>query len=246
MAVAVEICITSIQEARKAAELGVDSIELCTSLSCGGLTPSAGTILTTKACTDLPLRVLVRPRPGDFEIDPDDRDVLIQDVAMLAGAHATGVVIGALVRGNGMDKGLIDAVRKGHADLEVTFNRAIDRSSDALRVLEECMDSPVDRILTSGGCATAREGIPLLSEFVRRSSGSLRVAAAGGIGPDHVVELIERTGVQEIHFSAQLYAPGDEDMLPLASDPIGYDRKVMLDVRKVEGVLSALAKAGLR
>ncbi|MBL7985311.1 MAG: hypothetical protein JNM91_09955, partial [Flavobacteriales bacterium] len=39
MHVRVEVCVSSVDEAMAAAAFGVDSIEVCTWLACGGLTP---------------------------------------------------------------------------------------------------------------------------------------------------------------------------------------------------------------
>lgn len=246
MSVNVELCVSSVQEACKAAELGVNSIEVCTWLGCGGLTPSIGLITAIRAKMDLRIRVLIRPRPGDLQFDKDDRSVMLEDLRSIMGSGAAGSVIGALDAGRRMDREFMITIRARSIGHELTFHRAIDRSADPLQVLDDCMELKMDRILTSGAKPSAFEGIPMLSDMVRRTSGAVVIAAAGGIGPGNVVEVVEKTGVPEIHFSAQISIPRFLEGVPLSSDPTGDDRAVELDTRKVEGVLNSLVKAGLR
>jgi copper homeostasis protein CutC len=55
--------------------------------------------------------------------------------------------------------------------------------------------------LTSGQAADPYRGIPTLSEIVRIAQGRVRIMAAG-VTPADVREIIERTGVDEVHSAA--------------------------------------------
>lgn len=62
---------------------GAHRLELCSSLSCGGLTPSAGFVrkaafLARKA--GISCVVLLRPRAGDFVYSDDEFDVIMDDL----------------------------------------------------------------------------------------------------------------------------------------------------------------------
>ena len=61
----VEICANSIQSAINAEAGGAHRLELCENLEAGGTTPSYGTIKTTTTKVNLPVYLLIRPRPGD-------------------------------------------------------------------------------------------------------------------------------------------------------------------------------------
>ena len=71
MAVKIEICATSYAEAKAAAELGCDSVELCSWLACGGLTPSSGFVDTVRSTLDIAVRILIRPSPEGFVLHQD-------------------------------------------------------------------------------------------------------------------------------------------------------------------------------
>jgi len=61
-----------------------------------------------------------------------------------------------------------------------------------------------------------------------------------------VVEIVERTGVQEVHFAAQKLTRARVDKIALSSMHGATSFGVEPDMAKIEGVLNALVKAGLR
>jgi len=66
MAYLLEVCADSVKSAVEAQTGGADRIELCSALVIGGLSPSAAMFEQVKKNVDLPIRVLLRPRFGDF------------------------------------------------------------------------------------------------------------------------------------------------------------------------------------
>jgi copper homeostasis protein len=95
MRVAVEICVTSVAEALAAERAGADSVEICTWLACGGVTPSSGLVDAVRTAVRIPARVLVRPTPDGFVYDPASLHALLLD-AEIFGGGAIGLVTGAL------------------------------------------------------------------------------------------------------------------------------------------------------
>ncbi len=61
-----ECCVDSVESALAAKEGGADRLELCAGLIIGGVSPGLALFEQVKACCDLPVRVLLRPRFGDF------------------------------------------------------------------------------------------------------------------------------------------------------------------------------------
>ena len=122
----------------------------------------------------------------------------------------------------------------------------MDHAKDPMEVLDACMALGIERILTSGGATFALDGANRLKELVARAGDRLVIAAAGGINGTNVVELIERTGVQEVHFAAQLHKGATAHAVAMSSTNQGVSFEVEPDRAKIEGVMNALTRAGLR
>ena len=69
-----------------------------------------------------------------------------------------------------------------------------------------------DRLLTSGGAPTALEGADLIETLVARSGKNIAVMAGSGVTERTAADIVRRTRVRELHFSARASAPD----LPLA------------------------------
>jgi copper homeostasis protein len=200
--VLVEACVDSVESARAAEAGGAGRIELAQNLFEGGTTPSAGLIAVVRERVAIPIHVLVRPRGGDFVYDADDVRVMLGNIAFAKAAGVDGVVVGALLADGGIDEQhtriLIDAARP----LSVTFHRAFDLARDHFEALDTLLALGVDRVLTSGGAATALEGLDTLTATAWRSKGRCIVIAAGGITDRNVGRIVVDAGIQEVHVRA--------------------------------------------
>lgn len=241
MRVRVEVCAASPDEALAADSLGCDTVELCAWPECGGVTPSIGTVAVLLERLKCPLRVLVRPVPGRFRYDAVIQQAALADVERLAtldGLH--GLVVGALDADELPDAGFMGHARKAAMGKELTFHRAIDHARPVPEAIARCVDGGMRRVLTSGGAATAFDGALRIHAMIAEAGGRLTIAAGAGIGPDNVVRLVEATGVQEVHFSARRFPN------PAPTGPMDLGMVPEPDTAKIEGVLNALVKAGLR
>ena len=199
----VEICCNSILSACNAKEGGAYRIELCQALGEGGTTPSAAAIEYCVNELNLQTRVLIRPRGGNFVYNDAEMRVILRDIelAKKLGAHA--VVIGFLT-----PEGDIDVVKTRMAvdaasGMGITFHRAFDECSNPEEALEQIIDCGCHKLLTSGCKPTAWEGREMLQKIVRQSAGRIDIIAASGIVPENASQIIETTGVNEIHGSCK-------------------------------------------
>ena len=202
MPVLVEACVDAIDAALEAERGGANRLELCGELLQGGVTPSAGLIGAVWERIDVPLFVLIRPRPGDFLYSPDEFDVMMRDIELAKSIDADGVVIGALTRDGDIDVGMVHAMVEVARPMEVTFHRAFDFARDQEVALGTLIELEVDRVLTSGGGATALEGASSLARLVVRAGGDITIVAAGAITAANVGEVVRATGVREVHVRA--------------------------------------------
>lgn len=203
--VVLEVCVDSIESAVAAERGGAHRIELCSGLSEGGVTPSAGLIAAVREMVSIELSVLIRPRPGDFCYSDDEMEVMRRDIATAKQLGADCVVLGILEPDGRIDTARTRGLVHWAAPAKVTFHRAFDMSSNLLRSLDDLQMTGAHRVLTSGGKQTAVDGVETLRHIVRAANGCVRIMAGGGIEENNVAEVVERTGVREIHASLKSF-----------------------------------------
>lgn len=195
----IEAVTETVDAAVAAGRSGAGRLELCANLAVGGTTPLEATLARVVEAATIPVFVMIRPRAGSFVYADDEIDAMRRDIATAAAGGAAGIVLGVLHPDNRVDvertRMLVDA-----ADgLPVTFHRAIDKSPHLLEALDCLIDAGVSRVLTSGGAATAIDGVDVLARLVARAGSRLGVMPGGGIRAHNVREVIARTGAREIH-----------------------------------------------
>jgi copper homeostasis protein len=199
MSILVEACVDTVASALAAERGGASRLELCDNLFDGGTTPSAGMISAVKAAVRIPVFVIVRPRGGGFVYTHDEIAVMRLDIEAAKMLGADGVVVGALTDDGRVDVARLRILVAAAAELPVTFHRAFDLARDQQEALETLMRTGVSRVLTSGGAATALEGVEAIASLVRRAAGEIEVMAGGGVREETVQEIVQRAGVREVH-----------------------------------------------
>ena len=216
MSLLLEICVESLEGARVAEAGGADRLELCADLVLGGTTPSLGMLRRVIAAVSIPVAVLVRPRAGDFHTNEAELEVMLEDIRVCGEEGAAAVVVGALLPDGAYDLEAMAAFREAAGDMEAVAHRAFDVARDPEQRLEELVRLGYARVLTSGGAARALDGAPLLAKLVRQAGDRITVLAGGGVREGDVRELVERTGVREVHASASALHDG-----PMSHRPAG-------------------------
>ncbi|GAA3612065.1 copper homeostasis protein CutC [Kineosporia mesophila] len=179
---------------------GADRVEICSALSEGGVTPSAGLVHRVLASTSrIGVQVLIRPRGGDFVFSPAEVEVMIEDVHQLRSLPRVGFVLGALSADGCVDGPVLERLVEACAGAPTTFHRAFDACRDLPASLEALVELGFDRVLTSGGAASALEGAAVLRRLTDQVADRLTILAGGGVRPANVAELVKRSGVTEVH-----------------------------------------------
>lgn len=203
--VAFESCVDSVASAINSAQGGASRVELCASLDIGGTTPSHGMIAECVERSGLPVFVIIRPRGGGFTFDEHEISVMERDISAARSLGAQGIVVGALLPDATVDVKTVRRLLERARPLPVTFHRAFDAALNPMDALATLVELGVDRVLTSGGAPTALEGAAAIGALVRAAGPHLSIIAGGGVRPHNVTQLMQLTGVREVH--ARLATP---------------------------------------
>jgi copper homeostasis protein len=243
-----EICADSVESAIAAARGGADRIELCSALSEGGITPSAGLISAVRAAVGMDIFVMIRPRGGDFVYSELELNVMRRDIADARSFGANGVVLGVLTSDRTVDRTRTQQLVEVARPLRVTFHRAFDVCRDKDRALEDLIACGVDHILTSGGESDAMHGISTIARMHEKAGGRIRIMAGGGIRITNARELALRTGVRDFHTSmgVKVECPAYEDGVEFDFHPAAFSRWLVReeDVRALKTALGEVRTQG--
>lgn len=196
-----ELCAPDLAAAVAADRGGADRIELCTDLPVGGITPDPALLASVLASVSIPVRVLIRPRAGNFVFTAEEFTVMQRQVeaAKIAGAH--GVAIGVLQADGRVDVKRSRELAELARPMKVTFHRAFDMTADLGDALEAVVETGADTLLTSGGAADVCSGAESIARIRRQAANRLEVMAGGGLRLANLREVVSRTGVSSVHGS---------------------------------------------
>ena len=162
-----EICVDSLASARAAIAGGADRLELCSALLAGGLTPYTELLRQIRAESDIPVRCLMRPRPGDFLYTPEELELMRRQILQLKEAGADGFVIGCLTAEGDLDKEAMLPLVEACGGKGITLHRCIDVSRDIYKTYRDARELGIDTVLTSGAAASCQAGKEVIGELLR-------------------------------------------------------------------------------
>ncbi|MEJ7557738.1 MAG: copper homeostasis protein CutC [Pedobacter sp.] len=198
-----EVCANSLISAIEAEKGGAVRVELCDNLLEGGTTPSYAQIKLAKERLKIEVYPIIRPRGGDFLYSDLEFDIMCEDIQECKKLGCDGVVIGILKEDGSVDMERCMKLVALAKPMKVTFHRAFDMTNDLFTALEDIIALGFDRILTSGGMATAYDGIEIIKQLVVQAGNRITIMAGAGIALSNIAEITQSTGIREFHGSAR-------------------------------------------
>ena len=207
-----EVCVDSVESALAAKWGGATRLELCANLVIGGTTPGYTLFEQVKKETGLPVRVLIRPRFGDFLYTHYEYQQMLADIRHFVQAGADGVVIGSLNTDGTLNEAQIGGMVKTAGNAGITLHRAFDVCADPIAALEKAAGMGVDTILTSGQEADCLLGSKLIGHLIQVSadmlkmeniSGKPTILVGGGVKSSNIAEIAKATGAYAFHLSGK-------------------------------------------
>lgn len=204
----IEIACFTIQSALVAAQSNADRIEFCADAHLGGTTPSLPEILTLISKSKQELRIMIRPRGGDFCYTEEEFQMMKNSILKFKNLKIEGFVFGILTADHKIDlernKELIELA----SPLKCAFHRAFDRTSNLKESLEQVIDLGFHTILTSGLSANVNEGIENLKYLVELANGRIEIMPGGGLRSSNIQTIASSTQANYFHSSALTDASG--------------------------------------
>ncbi len=205
MSIPVEVVASTLADVDAAAAGGAQRVELCVDLACGGLTPGRSLVeaaLERAHQHGMTVRVLIRPRIGDFVFHSDERSLMVREAAAVMNLGAEKVVMGGLDANGLPDEALLEDLSRAVGMEHVVFHRALDESIDFGQALVRLKEAGIREVLTSGGHAKAMDGLAGLTQAAQ----DFMVVAGSGVAPDQVGALVA-AGAHDVHASCRVPAP---------------------------------------
>ena len=195
-----EACVGSLNQIREARKRGADRVELCDRLDLEGITPTWEEILNAKAEGMVPLRVMIRPRGGNFVYTDEELQEMISSIEYCKALGVEGVVFGILQVDGNLDIENISRLTKIALPLEVTIHKAIDETSNPVDAVRELVKiGGITGVLTSGGSSTAYEGKEIIKKMLEVAGERIEIIPAGGVTRNNVDELHSLLGAKAYH-----------------------------------------------
>lgn len=225
-----ELCTDCLEGAVIAGKYGFNSIELCSALSSGGLTPNYGLIKHCVDRTEAAVHVMIRHKEGGFQAAEEDINIMKTDIQEAKKAGAQGVVFGILDTLNEVDEVNLELVDLAKTlGLKTTFHRAFDFVQDFRAAMKMISSFGFDRLLTSGLKPKAEEGLEAIAEIERNWGDQIEVIAGSGIHGGNALNF-SNAGIKYLHFTAR----------KPAGKAIGLSmgRSMITDIGKIEDIIN--------
>ena len=189
----------------------------------------------------VPAHAMIRPRAGDFAFDAADAAQMESDIAAARAAGLAGVVLGA-ARDGRLDVPLLARLIRAAEGMEATLHRVIDTLSDPVAAVDQAVALGFERILTSGGAATAPQGQAVIRAMLHAAAGRIAIMAGSGVTPAAVPELAA-LGVRDFHASCAAPVANEAASVALG---FGQPYRRDTDARTTRNLRAALTAQAVR
>lgn len=195
-----EVIATCLEDVKRIEKAGGNRIELISSYTEGGLTPSYAFIKKAVDAVQIPVHVMIRPHAKSFTYTEEEIEMMKEDIVVAQNLGAAGVVLGVLNEQNEVDEEKLVDLLSVVDGINVTYHRAIDDTEnpvEAMKVLKKF--NKVTHVLTSGGQGNVVDNIPVLAAMQKESERNIQLVVGSGVTKKNVKQLLDETGISQAH-----------------------------------------------
>lgn len=195
-----EACVENLKQAIQAEKNGADRIELCDRLDLGGTTPSQKLIKEAHTQLNIPIRVMVRPRGGNFVYSAEELQQMIATIKYCKTTGVEGVVFGILDKENQLVLDQLSHLIELSLPMKVVIHKAIDLTPDPVAATRKLLNlNGITTILSSGGSSTAYEGRENLKAMIALAGQRFEIMPGGKVRDSNLEELHALLGATAYH-----------------------------------------------
>ncbi|MGG0153425.1 copper homeostasis protein CutC [Bacillus mycoides] len=195
-----EVIATCLEDVKRIEKAGGNRIELISSYTEGGLTPSYAFIKKAVEAVQIPVHVMIRPHAKSFTYTEEEIEMMKEDIVVAQNLGAAGVVLGVLNEQNEVDEEKLADVLSVVDGINVTYHRAIDDTENPVEAMKALKKfNKVTHVLTSGGQGNVVDNIPVLREMKKESEGNIQLVVGSGVTKENVKQLLDETGITQAH-----------------------------------------------
>ncbi|SCM95515.1 Uncharacterized protein BWINRASL_02896 [Bacillus mycoides] len=195
-----EVIATCLEDVKRIEKAGGNRIELISSYTEGGLTPSYAFIKKSVEAVQIPIHVMIRPHAKSFTYTEEEIEMMKEDIVVAQNLGAAGVVLGVLNEKNEVDEEKLADLLSVVDGINVTYHRAIDDTENPVEAMKSLKKfNKVTHVLTSGGQGNVVDNIPVLREMQKESEGNIQLVVGSGVTKENVKQLLDETGITQAH-----------------------------------------------
>ncbi|PGM91857.1 copper homeostasis protein CutC [Bacillus cereus] len=195
-----EVIATCLEDVKRIEKAGGNRIELISSYTEGGLTPSYAFIKKSVEAVNIPIHVMIRPHAKSFTYTEEEIEMMKEDIIVAQKLGAAGVVLGVLNEQNELDEEKLADLLSVVDGINVTYHRAIDDMENPVEAMKALKKfNKVTHILTSGGQGNVVDNIPVLAAMQKESEGNIQLVVGSGVTKENVKQLLDETGISQAH-----------------------------------------------
>ena len=194
-----EVIATCLEDVKRIERAGGKRIELISSYTEGGLTPSYAFIKSGRSSTNTDSRY-DSSACEVFTYTEEEIEMMKEDIVVAQKLGVAGVVLGVLNERNEVNEEKLADLLSVVDGINVTYHRAIDdieNPVEAMRTLKKF--HKVTHVLTSGGQGNIVDNIPVLTDMQKVSDGQIQLVVGAGVTKENIKQLLDETGISQAH-----------------------------------------------
>jgi copper homeostasis protein len=214
-----EIISETLQDALSAVQGGATQLDLKSHYPCGGLTPSIGTVKTIlEHHVEIPIVMMIRPTARSWVVQPGELEAACADIQAGMDLGVRDFMLGFLTPEGKFDAEAVEFIRKQIGDCRLHVHLAWELTADPWEALQTLLDLGFKSLHTGGLSTTgkaigghAADAVEVICKIKEIVNDQMEIFLAGGVTLENAGQLIQSTGITDLHCGRGVRTPSAFD-----------------------------------